>query len=298
MRHIPRTTAALAAVLAAGIVLSGCSAGSLASSGGADSGTAEHAPQPAAPDLESSGGEDAAAEDRALVITGTVTITTEDPIAASERATEITLAAGGRIDARTEYAPRDGDAGRATLTLRVPAASVEDVREQLKELGTVDETSFDAVDVGTRQRDLETRITTLRASIARYTGWLAEADTTSDLIELESAISERQNELESLEAQERALADQVAMSTITLELRSEALAPPPEGPENFWEGLVVGWNAFVGFWAALAIGLGVALPWLVVIAAVVVVVVVVLRRTGRRTTGAAPASVPPPPAEG
>lgn len=179
----------------------------------------------------------------------------------------------------------------------MPAASVEDVREQLKELGTVDETSFDAVDVGTRQRDLETRITTLRASIARYTGWLAEADTTSDLIELESAISERQNELESLEAEERALADQVAMSTITLELRSEALAPPPEGPENFWEGLVVGWNAFVGFWAALAIGFGVALPWLVVIAAVVAVVVVVLRRTGRRTAGATPASVPPP-AEG
>jgi len=88
------------------------------------------------------------------------------------------------------------------------------------------------------------------------------------------------------------------MSTITLELRSEALAPPPEGPENFWEGLVVGWNAFVGFWAALAIGLGVALPWLVVIAAAVVAVVVVLRRTGRRTAGATPASVPPPPAEG
>lgn len=180
----------------------------------------------------------------------------------------------------------------------MPADAVEDVREQLKELGTVDETSFDAVDVGTRQRDLETRITTLRASIARHTGWLAEADTTSDLIELESAISERQNELESLEAQQRTLADQVAMSTITLELRSGALAPPPEGPENFWEGLVVGWNAFVGFWAALAIGLGVALPWLVVIAAAVVAVVVVLRRTGRRTVGATPASVPPPPAEG
>src|SRR5690606_40423820 len=71
--------------------------------------------------------------------------------------------------------------------------------DQLKELGTVEETDFSSVDVGTQQRDLDTRITTLRASIARYTSWLADADTTADLIQLEQAIAERQNELESLD---------------------------------------------------------------------------------------------------
>ncbi len=285
MRHIPRNTAALAAVLAAGIALSGCSAGAADSGGTAGRGTADYAPQSAESGefAAADGEQSAAAPDQALVITGTVVITAEDPIAASEKATAITLDAGGRVDARTEYAPRDDDAGSATLTIRVPADQVETVRDELKELGTVESTDFDAVDVGTQQRDLETRITTLRASIARYTGWLADADTTADLIQLESAIAERQNELETLEAQQRTLADQVAMSTITVELRSEALAPPPEGPANFWEGLVLGWSAFVGFWAALAIALGVALPWLVVLGVVAVAAVWIIRRSTRAT---------------
>lgn len=293
MRHISRTTAALAAVLAAGIALSGCSAGadySGASDGGS---TAERAPLAVdAADTASDGEQNAAVDDQALVITGTVTITADDPIAASEKATAIARAAGGRVDARTEYAPRDGDAGSATLTLRVPADAVEDVRDQLKELGTVEETDFSSVDVGTQQRDLDTRITTLRASIARYTSWLADADTTADLIQLEQAIAERQNELESLEAQQRALDDKVAMSTITLQLRSVALAPPPDGPDNFWEGLVVGWNGFVAFWGGVAVALGVGLPWLVVLGAVLTVVVLLVRRAGQSSVTPLTASAP------
>jgi hypothetical protein len=293
MRHISRTTAALAAVLAAGIALSGCSAGadySGASDGGS---TAERAPLAVdAADTASDGEQNAAAADQALVITGTVTITADDPIAASEKATAIARAAGGRVDARTEYAPRDGDAGSATLTLRVPADAVEDVRDQLKQLGTVEETDFSSVDVGTQQRDLDTRITTLRASIARYTSWLADADTTADLIQLEQAIAERQNELESLEAQQRALDVKVAMSTITLQLRSVALAPPPDGPDNFWEGVVVGWNGFVAFWGGVAVALGVGLPWLVVLGVVLTVVVLLVRRAGRSSVTPLTASAP------
>jgi hypothetical protein len=289
MRHIPRTTAALAAVFAAAIVLSGCSAGS---SGASDEGgvVSQYDAPRVVDGSAGSAGEDAgtSTEEQALVITGTITITAEDPIAASEEATRIADAAGGRVDARSENAPRDGGAASAVLTLRIPADQVEDVREQLKELGSVDETAFETIGVGDRQRDLDSRITTLHATIARYTAWLADAETTADLLSLESAIADRQTELESLEAQQRELADQVAMSTITLTLRSEALAPPPEGPTNFWEGLVAGWNAFVGFWAGVAVALGVGLPWLVTLGIVIAVVVIVARRAGR-----APAAPPP-----
>jgi len=282
MRHIHRTPASLAAVFAAAILLAGCSAGA-ADSYGAGGSSAEY-DAPVAVD----GGEQAdeasdGTADRALVITGSITITADDPIAAAEKATAITAAAGGRVDARQQYAPRDGDAGRATLTLRIPASALEGVRDQLAELGSVDETLTDSVDVGTEQRDLDTRITTLRASIDRYTGWLADADTTKDLIELESAISERQNELESLEAQQRALADSVAMSTITLELRSQALAPPPEGPTDFWSAVAAGWASFVGFWSAVLVALGMGLPWLVLVGVVIAVVVWIARRAGRST---------------
>lgn len=295
MSHLPRIPAAIAAALALGIALSGCASGS--SGGGGVYTTADSAPQlGGAVPLEAADGEAAASSvDQALVVTGTVVVTTDDPVGASARATEITLAAGGRVDARTEFAPRDGDAGSARLVLRIPAAELEGVRAQFAELGTVDETDFSSVDVGTQQRDLETRIQTLRASIARYTSWLADADTTADLIQLESAIAERQNELEMLEAQQRSLADQVAMSTVTLELRSTALAPPPEGPVDFWEGLVVGWHAFVAFWGAILVGLGVTLPWLVILALGLAVTLLLVRRARRtRAKPAAPAAAAPP----
>lgn len=216
------------------------------------------------------------------MITGSITITTDDPSIASERATEITLAAGGRVDARTEFAPRGGDAGSATLVIRIPADRLDEARTQLADLGTVEHTDLHSVDVGTTLRDLATRIGTLRASIARYTSWLADADTTSDLIELESAIAERQMELETLEAQQRQLDDQVALSTITLQLNSPALAPPPDGPDSFWTGLVAGWTSFAAFWAGALVALGVGLPWLVLLGAAAVAIAVLARGARRR----------------
>lgn len=298
MRHIHRTHASIAAVFAAALLLSGCSAGAASDSAaeydgqsGGSGGSGVVVDGAEAPDQASE-----PLADQALVITGTITITADDPIAAAEEATAITTAAGGRVDARQQYAPRDGDAGRATLTLRIPADAIEDVRDQLAELGSVDETLTDSVDVGNQQRDLDTRITTLRASIARYTGWLADADTTSDLIELESAISQRQTELEQLEAQQRELADSVAMSTITLQLRSAALAPPPEGPTDFWSALASGWASFVGFWAAVAVAVGIGLPWLVLVGIGITVVVLIARRAGRTPVVAAPVAVAGPPA--
>ena len=291
MRHIPRTPASLAAVFAAVLLLSGCSAASgsdeaaVVEYDGAAPDSAEFADGASQPDK-------AAATDQALVITGSITITADDPIAAAEEATAITTAAGGRVDARQQYAPSDSDAGHATLTLRIPASALEDVRDQLAELGTVDETLTTTENVGGQQRDLESRITTLRATIARYTGWLADADTTSDLIELESAIAQRQTELESLEAQQRELDDSVAMSTITLQLRSAEFAPPPEGPTDFWSALAAGWASFVGFWGAVLVAVGMGLPWLVLLGIGVAVVVWIARRSGRPTPPTPAPAVP------
>lgn len=293
-----RLLAPLATVFAAALLLSGCSASGAYDSpdwggAGADGGGA------GAPVAEDgyTGGDTGNVDvdggaDRALVITGSMTITTDDPIAAAEDATAVVTAAGGRVDARTQFAPRGGDAGSAYLVLRIPANALERVREQLGELGRVDETRTEAVDMGRQLTDIQARITTLRTSIERYTGWLAEAKTTKDLIELEQAISSRQAELESLEAQQRELSDAVAMSTIELNLRSEALAPAPE-PVDFWSALGIGWSAFVGFWAAVLVGIGVGLPWLVLLGLGAFLTVVIVRRRRRSARGAVDTANPP-----
>jgi hypothetical protein len=293
-----RTLIGSTVLLAAALALTGCSAGASDLAGGGDSGeySMPQAPEAGVVDgaaLDQDAGTSANAADRQVIISGNVTITADDPIAASKDAVRIVEAAGGRVDGRTEYAPTDIDQGSATLQLRIPADKLTATLDKLEELGRADEVSLSTSDVTVESQDLDARITALRASIERLNGLMAQATNIDDLITLESAISSRQGELESLEAQQRYLADQVSMSTISLYLRSDAEAPKTV-PGDFWSGLATGWNAFVAFWAGLLVVLGVLLPWLITLAAIAALIIWIVRRRRRPATAS---SAPAQPSE-
>lgn len=293
-----RTLIGSTVLLAAALALTGCSA--------AGAGSAGDYEMPGAPVAEGDGGAvdyqdgdssgggqgvDAPSAERQVIVSGNVTITAEDPLEAAAEAVKIVETAGGRIDGRTEYAASDGDRGSAQLELRIPADKLTAVLDKLKALGSADEVALSTSDVTVESQDLDARITALRASITRLEALIAQAKDIDDLIALESEISNRQAELESLEAQKRYLSDQVAMSTISLYLRSDAEAPP-KNPDTFWTGLTAGWDAFVAFWAGLLVVLGVLLPWLLMLGLIAVLVVVLVRRR-RRLEAAAHAAAPP-----
>jgi hypothetical protein len=224
---------------------------------------------------------DAAATDRQVITTGYVTLTVDDPQDAATEAIRITESVGGRVDGRNEYAPVNGDKGSATLTLRLPADTLTATLDKLKALGEVQEISLSSSDVTMVTQDLDARIKALSASIDRLLGLLATATDTDTLIQLETAISDRQAELESLESQRRYYADQVSLSTVTLNLVTEQIVPV-EAPDTFLSGLQAGWDAFVGFFAGLLVALGVLLPWLIFAAVITVAVIVIVKRTRPR----------------
>ena len=294
-----RTLIASTVLLAAALALTGCSAGSGASSAGDEAapqapGVVEGATGGDSGEFQSDAdaGTDVATADRQVVISGNVTITAEDPLKASKEAVRIVEAAGGRVDGRTEYAANDNDKGSAQLQLRIPADKLTAVLDKLEELGTADEVSLSTSDVTVQSQDLDARINALRASIERLNGLMAQATNIDDLIRLETEISSRQGELESLEAQQRYLADQVSMSTISLYLRSDAEAPVTT-PDTFWDGLGAGWAAFVGFWAGLLVVLGVLLPWLVTFGLIALIIVLIVRARRRRAEARTAALAPP-----
>ena len=221
-----------------------------------------------------------AEDSRSVVTTGSMTVTADDPIAAATDAVTIVEAAGGRVDARTENAPTENDNGSATLSLRIPSTSLTATLDELKTLGDTENVSVNAVDVTTQSQDLAARISALRASVDRLTALLATATDTKVLIELETAISERQGNLEAMEAQQRDLADQVALSSIELSLISPTDAPVTP-PDSFWSGVLAGWTALTGFFGFVLVALGVLTPWLVLAGVLVVVALLVLRRRRR-----------------
>ena len=303
----------MAALFAAMAVLAGCSASE--DSGSDSAPAAGRANEGAAYD---SGGESAegggavsgdgaaspASDTLALIVTGSLYMTVDDPIAAADAAAEITKRTGGRVDARDETAPREaGSRASAEMTLRVPSAKLDGVVDELGELGTTDYYNTSSVNVSTEVIDLDARISTLRESTARIEGLLKDAKDIQDIIALEDELASRQATLQSLEAQKRGLDDQVAMSTLHVSFTTEPVIveEEDEGPKNFVDGLIAGWDGLVGFVTVALTVLGVLLPWLAVLAVIVFAIVWPLRKRRANRPAAPPApgqvfAAPPPPA--
>lgn len=283
--------AVAAAVLVAG-ALAGCtagaSAGSTAASGGVDfqSGTGR---MPAAGDAAagtaagSAGGSvsgqaaGAAAADRSIVTTGSLRLVTTRPIAVAGRVQDLAEQAGGRVS-RSDEDP----SGRASarLVLRIPSAAFTRTLDAIEQQGEVRDLSIGAADVTARVTDYAVRIANLRTSISRLQTLLSRADSSSALVTIEGALTERQTSLEQLLAEQRELADQVSLATLTVSVVTPA-AVPVQGPGDFLSAIGAGGAALAQFAGAAAIGLGVALPWLAV-AGVLGGAAVLVRRVVRR----------------
>lgn len=274
-------TRILATALAAAIAiasLAGCTAS--ASSGSSAVGGA------AAKGSVASGSRSDAAStsaDRSIVTTGTLHLVARDPIAVADRITSLVDSAGGRIDRSTA-----DPSGRpsAHLVVRIPAAGFEPVLTAIEHTGHVRDVTVDSSDVTARVTDTGVRIASLRASISRLQQLLAKATSSTDLVQLEGALTDRQTSLEQLLAQQRTLADQVASATLDVSVVVPA-AVPPAGPSDFVGGLLAGTQGLVHALAAFAVGFGVALPWLLalgVVGALSALAVRVVRRRTRATS--------------
>jgi hypothetical protein len=278
-----------AVLLAAVFALAGCSA----ASGGTSSGAIAHS-EPQSEVQQPAPGSAPASGDvvkRSVVTTGTVVIRTKNPIAAADRAARIVDDVGGRVDDSTQTAATKTTPASASLTLRIPASKLTPTLAELKKVGTEESISTSTNDVTTQSEDLGARITALQTSITRLLALEAKATATSDVIELENDISSRQGDLESLQAQQRYLNDQVAMSTITLNLIAPSVPLVKPGPPSAATAFFAGFSGFGLFFTWLFLAVIYLLPWLVLVAIVWVALVVLLRYRRRRRRD----SIPPPP---
>lgn len=224
---------------------------------------------------------DAGLADREIVTTGSATITAEEPVEAADAIAELAGVEGGHVAERFETTATEYQTASASLTVRIPSARLDAFMAQLDELGRIDDQQYSRQDVTAEGQDLDARITALRTSVDRLLALLERAEGTDDLIAIESTLSQRQGELESLEGQRRVLDDQVALSTVQLVVRGEEDAPTVE-PESFLTGLSAGWGALIATGAGLLVTLGVLLPWLLLLGVLALAAVPLVRRLRAR----------------
>jgi hypothetical protein len=254
---------------------------STVSSAGSDSGGSA-APTPAIARDDSAPGanqdrEVAPDADRQVITTGSVTVTVTQPRATAQRLSAWVESIGGRVDDRSERG--SGDDASASVTVRVPSDQVTATIDRLGTYGTVEDVSVQNTDVTAQAKDLDARIDALQLSIDRLERILTDSDTSAEVIKAEGALTERQEQLESLQAQRKGVADQVSLSTLSIELSQEARVDSVE-PGGFGGGLRDGWNALVSTVNAVVEVTGRLLPW----AAILLIGLGALRLVSRRRT--------------
>ncbi|MFH9617370.1 DUF4349 domain-containing protein [Streptomyces pratensis] len=204
--------------------------------------------------------------------------------------------AGGIVsEENTERVDDTHEASR--LVLRVPQDRYDEVLRALAGAGKLVSRTSDAKDVTGQVVDVESRIATQRASVARVRDLMDKAEKLTDVVTLEGELSSRQAALESLLAQQASLKDRTTLATITLEL-SEPYedGKDPEEDTGFLDALAGGWDAFVTMLRWIMVAIGATAPFLAA-AAVLVLVWRLLRSRlpQRRTTPQEPSEAPQAP---
>jgi hypothetical protein len=203
---------------------------------------------------------------RDLVRTAQLTVEVPEPVAAVRQVRTATTVAGGFV---TEE--QSGDSG-SRMVLRVPADALDRLIDEIAGYGRVTQRHSQVVDATEQLVDLDSRVASQTASVARVRTLLSEAADLGDVISIESELAQREAELDSLTRRLAALRDQVALSTLTLDLRGPAAVPPPPAEEpapGFLDGLAAGWAGLRAIGAAAATVVGFLLPFAPVLGAAV-----------------------------
>jgi hypothetical protein len=231
-------------------------------------------------------------QQRDIVRTAALNVEVADVDVAAELVLSLAGKVGGRVDGDNRRS--SGKNRSAQLVLRVPPAALDDlINKDLKGLGTETSRTVTGDDVTAARADVDARVKALTTSVDRLRDFLKHSGTITDLVQLESQLSQREAELESTVAQQRALADQITLATLTVDLvvQRSVATRAGGGPTGFGSALGDGLHGLVvGLRWVLAVA-GYALPFALLLAVVLLPLLVIRRRRTTQVPAPAPAEV-------
>ncbi len=287
-----RPVAFLALLIAALWLVAGCS-------GSSPTRHSDSAPAPTAAPLKSGADFKGGAPEappppvepaRDVVKTASLILVAPDPAAAADKATAIVDKAGGRVDERSDDAGSTSGRASVHLVLRVPANGLDAALAALKGLGTVQTLEVKTDDVTAHRVDLDARITALKTSVDRLLAIMRDSKDPDALIKAEDALSSRQAELQSLQAQRDTLRDQITYSSVDVQITAERSGgPAPERYRGFFGQVERGWDTLWAFGSHLLLAVGFLLPWLLPLAVFGGALYAFIKWSGSRQKGNVPA---------
>jgi len=228
------------------------------------------------PELSAAGSVDGnVAENRKLIRRLSLSVETENYDDLLGRIQERVTAVGGymeQLEANTRYGTKNR---YADMTLRIPANQLSAFSEHMEEISNVVWRSESTEDVTTQYVDTETHLAALRIEQERLMALLEKAETLTDILELESRMTDVRYELERMESQLRTYDNQIEYATVSLSVAEVEAYTPIEEP-GFWESIGDGFvDSMHGVWSFLTGAFAVfvvAIPYIVLLGVILSVV--------------------------
>jgi hypothetical protein len=173
-----------------------------------------------------------------------------------------------------------------TMTIRVPAARFDQAFGQVGQLGTVESSTVTGKDVTNQYLDYRAHLQNLIGRRTVIRSLLARTTTIGESLRIYNELANVQEQIDQIQGELRYLNDQVAESTLTVDLHEQSV-PAGETETNgsihnpslsrAWDRAIQG---FFGILATIIVGLGYLIP-VAVIAGFVYGVIRLARRRGR-----------------
>ncbi|MDR3271158.1 MAG: DUF4349 domain-containing protein [Peptococcaceae bacterium] len=208
---------------------------------------------------------------RQVVYNLNATLYVQDIAQAIQRITDQTQALGGYVLHVSQRNDEKETPAYGSINVRVPAAQLSALREQLAQWGTVLDQELSGNDITETYLDVQTRLNHWQAEESRYLEILHQANTVEDMLRIEDSLARARLEMEQLQAQINSWNEQIAYSSVGLSLYTEksvlGAIRQPWQPLKFTDSLHTArqallksvsaiWNAF----NYLIVGIGYALP--------------------------------------
>lgn len=264
----------------------------LTACGGSSAGTKENAAADRAPAVQENGmlttdsasGEMALPEDRKLIRTFRIDAETEELDTLLPALDAKIGELGGYVENREVYNGSTYSSRRyrnANLTIRIPAENVDGFIDHVAGVSNIVSSNESIDDVTLTYVDTETRLKALETEQQRLLELMEQAETMSDLLEIEGRLTEVNYQLESVASQLKTLDNQVSYATVHLYI-SEVQEYTPVAEKTTWQRITEGFvDSLEGIWDGAVEAFVWVLansPYLVVFGGIGAVVVVLLRK--------------------
>lgn len=221
---------------------------------------------------------------RKLVRTAGLTLRSTDFDADSQRVEALLESLNGYVESLYQYSDSQSDTPRRLhMSLRVPSGQLDAFLSGVSGIGRVTDRSESTTDMTVEYTDNAARLQTLRDKLARLNELIKQAEDVESLIQIETAISDTQYQIDRYETSQRDIDRQVDMSAVSVTLIEETAAQSASATdvslgERIRAALAASVEWLGRFLRDMLVFVAMALPWALPAAAAAAVLWLVVRR--------------------